>query len=183
MNYQGSPGYNWFCLDFLSARDMKRYIIFLLLLCFPIQVLHAKKKVDRETFAWRYEVEDIGKTGKQGTAVFKVWTYAKKKDAALMQASKNAVHAIVFKGYGIQKPLASDGTVYEKHRAFFNDFFKTGGDYQQFVSLVNNGALEAGDVIKLKKEYKVGVKVSVRKDELRKYLEKSGVIEAMNSMF
>ena len=162
---------------------MKRYIIFILLLCFSVQGLYAKKKVDRETFAWRYEVEDIGQTGKQGTAVFKVWTYAKKKDAALMQAAKNAAHAVVFKGYGIQKPLASDGTVYENNRAFFNDFFKTGGDYQQFVTLVNNGALEPGDVIKLKKEYKVGVKVVVRKDDLRKYLEKAGVIKALNSMF
>lgn len=162
---------------------MKRYIILLLLLCFSSQALLAKKKVDRETFAWRYEVEDIGQTGKQGTAIFKVWTYAKKKDVALMQAAKNAAHAIVFKGYGIQKPLATDGTVYENNRAFFNDFFRTGGDYQQFVTLVNNGALEAGDVIKLKKEYKVGVKVVVRKDDLRKYLEKAGVIKAMNSMF
>lgn len=162
---------------------MKKYIVFLLLLCFSLSSLYAKKKVDRETLAWRYEVEDLGLTGKQGTAVFKVWTYAKKKDAALMQAAKNAVHAMVFKGYGIQKPLASDGTVYDQHRVFFNDFFKTGGDYQQFVTLVNNGTLASGDVIKLKKEYKVGVKVAVRKDELRKYLEKSGVIRALNNMF
>ncbi|MDE5605838.1 MAG: hypothetical protein K2I68_00855, partial [Bacteroidales bacterium] len=96
---------------------MKRYIILLLLLCFSSQALLAKKKVDRETFAWRYEVEDIGQTGKQGTAIFKVWTYAKKKDVALMQAAKNATHAIVFKGYGIQKPGATDGTVYERVRA------------------------------------------------------------------
>lgn len=162
---------------------MKKYIVFLLLFCFSFSFLYAKKKVDRETLAWRYEVEDLGLTGRQGTAMIKVWTYAKKKDVALMQAVKNAVHAVVFKGYGIQRPLASDGTVYEKNRSFFNDFFKTGGSYQQFVSLVNNGALESGDVIKLKKEYKVGVKVVVRKDELRKYLEKSGVIKAMNSMF
>lgn len=115
--------------------------------------------------------------------MFKVWTYAKKKDVALMQAAKNAVHAVIFKGYGIQKPLAADGMVYQEHRSFFNDFFKNGGAYQQFVSLANNGALAAGDIIKLKKEYKVGVTVIVRKDALRKYLEKSGVIEAMNSMF
>ncbi len=162
---------------------MKRYIVFLLSMCLFMPVLHAKKKVDKETMAWRYEVEDLGKIGKQGTAMFKVWTYAKKKDVALMQAAKNAVHAVVFKGYGIQKPLASDGTVYEKHRAFFNTFFKTGGDYQQFVTLVNNGALQAGDVVKLKKEYKVGVQVVVRKDDLRKFLEQAGVIQAMNSMF
>lgn len=162
---------------------MKKYIVFFLSLCLSVGMLHAKKKVDKETMQWRYEIEDLGTTGKQGTAMFKVWTYAKKQDAALLQAAKNAVHAVVFMGFGIYKPLVADGTEYQKHRDFFDTFFKTGGEYQQFVSLVNNGALQAGDVVKLKKEYKVGVKVVVRKDELRKFLEKTGIIQSMNSMF
>ena len=53
----------------------------------------------------------------------------------------------------------------------------------KFVSVTGDGAIGAGDRIKVGKEYKVGVVVSVSKDELRKDLEAAGIIKSLNSGF
>ena len=37
----------------------------------------SKKKADKETAEWRYEIEAVG-TGTQGTYQIKVWSYSKK---------------------------------------------------------------------------------------------------------
>jgi uncharacterized OB-fold protein len=52
------------------------------------------------------------------------------------------------------------------------------------VNLTNNGAIAPGDMIKVdKKEYKVGMLVTINVAELRKRLEKDGIIKSMNSFF
>ena len=67
----------------------------------------ASKKATEQTLVWRYEVQDIGKVAKDGKSIiFKVWSYAKKDNVAIMQASKNAVHACIFKQIGYYPPLA-----------------------------------------------------------------------------
>lgn len=164
---------------------MKNIFVILLSLAIivPLSSYSQKKKANKDTEQWRYETEDLGVTGQQGTCVFKVWTYSKKENIAITQASKNAVHAALFKGYGNNKPLIRDASIMESREDFFDEFFKDGGDYQRFVQLSNNGAISAGDRISVGKEYKIGVKVIVRKDDLRKYLEEKGIIRAMNSMF
>ena len=52
-----------------------------------------------------------------------------------------------------------------------------------FVQFANNGAIAPSDKIKLQKEYKIGVKVTVNRSDLRKYLEEHGIIKSMNSLF
>ena len=58
-----------------------------------------------------------------------------------------------------------------------------GGEYMRFVQLANNGAVAPSDKIKLQKEFKIGVKVTVNRADLRKYLEEHGIIKSMNSIF
>lgn len=150
----------------------------------------SKKKMDKETMEWRYEVEPAVGQGAQGTYLVKVWSYAKKSDVAIAQAPKNAVHAILFKGYGAynngavriagQKPIITDPAIETQNEEFFKEFFKDGGAYSKFVALVGNGSPET---IKVGKEYKVGVTVSVMKDGLRKYLEDAKIIKGLNSIF
>ena len=53
----------------------------------------------------------------------------------------------------------------------------------RFVQLANNGAVAPTDKIKLKKEFKIGVVVTVNRTDLRKYLEQQGILQAMNSIF
>ena len=147
-----------------------------------------KKKADTQTAEWRYEVEGMG-TGSNGTYLVKVWSYSKKADVAMEQAKKNAVHGIIFKGFSdskggqSQKALARDPNVEQEKADFFKDYFADGGKYMKFVSVTNDGAIGAGDRIKVGKEYKVGVIVSVRKEDLRKDLEAAGIIKGLSSGF
>ena len=67
---------------------------------------------------------------------------------------------------------------------FFDDFFADGGKYTKFVTVSTDGRIESGDVTKIsKKEYKIGVNVSVNITLLRKDLEAAGIIEGLGSRF
>ena len=66
---------------------------------------------------------------------------------------------------------------------YFKEFFQDGGQYQRYIQFVNNGIPDAGDVIKVGKEYKVGAKVLVNKDALRKCMEDAGIIKGLGGMF
>ena len=87
------------------------------------------------------------------------------------------------KGLRPQKPLTNDPNLEQEKEVFFRDFFATGGKYLKFVSLTNDGAVAAGDRLKVGKEYKIGIVVSVQKDALRKDLESAGIIRGLNSGF
>lgn len=146
----------------------------------------AKKKADKDTFIWRYELEGV-EQGVQGTYLVKVWSYSKKPEVAIEQAKKNAVHGIVFRGFAgtaKQKPIADDPNLERVHEAFFADFFKNGGGYMKYVSLSGDGTVSSGDKLKVsKKEWKVGVVVSVNQALLRKDLEAAGIIKALGGGF
>jgi hypothetical protein len=148
----------------------------------------ARKKAENDTFEWRYEIEVVN-TGSQGTKQVKVWTYSKKADVAMEQAKKNAVHGIIFKGMPNKgnvmgdKPMAQDPNLESSQEEFFKEFFKDGGKYSKYVSLVNNGAIAAGDIMKVGKEFKVGVIVSVNTGGLRKDLESAGIIKSLSNGF
>jgi hypothetical protein len=172
---------------------IKTSSIVLLVLFSFIQTANAqkgRKKANKQTTAWRYELEALA-TGVQGTYQIKVWSYSKNVETATEQAKKNAVHGIIFKGFPNkgrvqgQKPLARNSNLYKENEYFFKEFFKTGGgDYMKFVTLASNGQIAAGDRIKIsKKEYKIGVVVSVNIAELRKHLESKGIIRGLSNGF
>ncbi|MDR1610166.1 MAG: hypothetical protein LBS08_01480 [Candidatus Symbiothrix sp.] len=144
---------------------------------------------DKETHQFRYEIEATD-VGSQGTYQLKVWTYSKDANTAIEQAKKNAVHGVIFKGYagkaGViagQRPLVSNPALETEREDYFKPFFTTGGRYQQFVGLANNGAIASGDRIKIGKEYKIGVVVSVNVAALRKDLETAGIIKKLGGGF
>lgn len=157
---------------------------------FSANAQKAKKKADNDTEYWRYEIECVS-TGIEGTYLIKVWSYSKKPDVAIEQAKKNAVHGIVFQGYAggaqgcsSQKPLSRNPNLEIEQKDFFKEFFADGGKYMKYVSLSTDGSVASGDRLKVsKKEYKIGVIVSVRKDELRKDLETAGVIRGLTAGF
>jgi hypothetical protein len=148
----------------------------------------AKKKADKDTKNWRYEIEAV-QQGVAGTYLIKVWSYSKKPDVAIDQAKKNAVHGIIFRGYAGtdrvpgQSPLTNNPNIEEEKADFFDAFFADGGKYMKFVSVTNDGAVAAEDRMKVGKEYKIGVLISVRKEELRKDLENAGIIKGLSSGF
>lgn len=168
---------------------MKKTLTLLLLIATAVTFGQAQKKADKATEAWRYEIECAG-IGTDGTYLIKVWSYSKKGNVAITQAKKNAVHGIIFKGFtggergcNSQKPLVSNPNLESEKAEFFEPFFEEGGKYMKFVSASSDGNVEAGDRMKVGKEYKIGVVVSVMKDALRKDLEAAGIIKGLSSGF
>lgn len=143
----------------------------------------AKKKADKETAQWRYEIQASVGQAPKGTAIVRVWTYSKNVQVATMQAGKNAVHGIIFAGVaptndakrlpGIP-PIIADPAVEQQHADYFKAFFADGGPYQRYVSFMANGTPD--QVIKIGKEYKVGLIVTVQTEALRKRLEEDDII-------
>ena len=172
-------------------KNIKKKMSLLLMLiigCSSVANAQAKKNADQDTEEWRYEISVV-QTGTQGTYLIKVWSYSKKPDIAIEQAKKNAVHGIIFKGFtGTssvpgQKALTSNVNLENEKADFFKPFFADGGKYMKFVSTSNDGAVAAEDRMKIGKEYKIGVVVSVNVSALRKDLEDAGIIKSLNAGF
>ncbi len=167
----------------------KSGLLFLLMIVATLTVnAQAQRKANKDTEAWRYEIEAV-QTGVQGTYLIKVWSYSKKSKIAIEQAKKNAVHGVIFRGFtGTatvpgQKALTSNVNLEEEKEAFFKPFFADGGKYMKFVSSSNDGAIAAEDIMKIGKEYKIGVVLSVNISALRKDLEEAGIIKSLSSGF
>lgn len=164
----------------------KLFLTFALLfstLCATLSAQGAKKKADEETMQWRYELQASVGQAPKGTAIMRVWTYSKKVQIATLQAGKNAVHGILFAGIAptndqLRLPgvpaIINDPTIETQHAAYFDAFFADGGPYQRYVSYMANGVPD--EVIKIGKEYKVGLNVTVQVDALRQRLIDDGVI-------
>lgn len=169
--------------------DRKLNLLFVMIISLTLAVnAQAKKKANKDTEEWKYEIEVV-QTGTQGTYLIKVWSYSKNPDVAIEQAKKNAVHGIIFKGFtGTssvpgQKALTSNVNLEEEKADFFKPFFADGGKYMKFVSTSNDGAVAAEDRMKIGKEYKIGVVVSVNVSALRKDLEDAGIIKSLGAGF
>ncbi|MDM1044708.1 hypothetical protein HX004_06480 [Myroides sp. 1354] len=143
----------------------------------------SKKKEDP---TWNYEIECAG-SGNTGTYLVKIWTYDKKASIAENTAKKNAVHAVLFKGFTgnkelrcqAQKPIVTDTSIQYSQSDYFNAFF---GEqfYLKYVALSS----PTPEVIKTgKKQYKIGYVVTVSKDLLRSDLEKAGIIRGLSTGF
>lgn len=154
----------------------------------------ARKAVaDKDTLTWQYEIEPTTGQAVQGSILVKVWSYSKSRNVALTQAGKNAVHGVLFKGVSAlnnekarvpaQRAIVTDVNAESTHAEYLKTFFKDGGKYAKFVNFVNNGVPGPGDIIKVGKEYKIGVKASVSKDALRKEMEAAGVVKALGAGF
>ncbi len=152
---------------------------------FATQAQSKKEKKMAGYLISNYEVECMG-TGVDGTQLIKVWGFGKKPDDAVYQAKKNAVHAVIFKGIRggkpgcMTRPLVTSPAAEQMHSDYFNTFFADGGRYLNFVSQSGSQL----DRIKVdKKQYKVGVVISVSHAELRRELEAAGVIKKMGAGF
>lgn len=162
---------------------MKKTKQFVFALLMVSMAMVAQKREDQRTMEWRYEIECAG-VGPEGTYLVKVYTYSKKRELPMEQAKKNAVHGILFKGYAgdralncaTQKPICTNPNIEFEKKEFFETFFQNGGKYMKYVFDSSDGNINPADCMKVGKEYKVGVMISVSKDLLRKDLEAAGII-------
>jgi hypothetical protein len=169
-----------------------KLIIKLMILVLSIHFVQGQnhtKSSNKNTENWVYDIECEG-IGNEGSKLVKVWSYVKKPRQASI-GMKNAVHGLIFKGYTgkIQgcssfSPLVKDQKTIKKYAPFFKEFFKDGGDYLKYVTTATNGMIKSENVIKIKrKQYKVGIIVSVQTDLLRKRLENEGIIRKLSYGF
>jgi len=154
------------------------------LLALPLSISADKQATaDKETKQGKYDIECAG-TGAAGTYLVRVSSYSKKQSIAESQCRKNAVHGVIFKGFGggngcvAQKAMAPAGAE-QQFSEYFESFFATGGEFARYASIVN-GTMTTE---KIDKYYKVTVTVSVNKDDLRKALEEAGIIKKLNAGF
>lgn len=163
-------------------------ILTISLLAFNFLSFAQKSKAKKDMKKWRYEVQAV-QQGHEGTYLVKVWSYSKKPKIAIEQSKKNAVHGIIFRGVTAsgrvpsQRPLTKNPNLEMEKIEFFNDFFADGGKYMKFVNLTGDGSVSARDRIKVGREYKVGVVVSVNVAALRKDLESAGILKSLSSGF
>ncbi len=147
-----------------------------------------------ESTSLNYEVKAM-EQGKQGTILFKVFSYGNTTRQGIDRAKMDAMHAILFKGIpgsNSTRPLV-DLSVLEANKKYFVDFFggateinqyslgyikiKEGsheGPYRLYVSESGDGSVE--DRLKVNNMVKVGIPVTVNLDLLRRRLEDDGII-------
>ncbi len=146
-------------------------------------VLTSGKKADKDTQAYRYDIEYV-KTAGDGIVEVRVASYAKKQAVALEQCTKNAVHGVIFKGYAgggsAQSALSKEPGGEAAHADFYKAFFADNGGYRQYVTAVQS---ESATYMKVGKEFKVSETIYVNKKALRKALESAGIIRGLSSGF
>lgn len=136
---------------------------------------------------WTYEIEPVA-VGSEGSYLIKVWSYAKKQDEAVLKAKKNAIHGALFRGFTGKSGVAGKAPLVnskerETHKKYFEDFLKDGGGYLRFATLSNEGNIKSSDRIRVGKQYKIGVVVSVQAANLRRELEKNKIIRSLDYGF
>ena len=166
---------------------MKKVLLFLFALTMTFTSASAKDDPPGYDYELSLVKENVPSTG--GFKVFKVWSFGKKKELLTNEIGmRNAIHGLLFKGLaasddgyqGNVPAMVPDG--YESHREYFDLFFQS-GEFKQFIQLTSRGAQQAGDAVKVGKQYKVGLLVQVNVNALRKRLEKDGIIESAKNIF
>lgn len=132
-----------------------------------------------------YEIACAG-SGNQGYSLVTVRAFVdSKKDIGDDILKRCAVHGVLFRGYSggqgcvSQPPLAGSAAVEQQYSDFFQPFFQGGGGYEAYGSVVE-GSLQT---VKQGKQFVVIGIVNVAKSQLRKDLEKAGVVKKLSSGF
>ena len=116
-----------------------------------------------------YETECMG-TGRQGTSLIKVYSYAKNYNRAVELAKKHAVHAVIFKGIPSgsggcpRRPMVDNANAEQEDAVYYTNFFSVNGKYLNFVSISNDGSIDPNDRTKVGNQYKINV-VNVNEEQ------------------
>lgn len=158
-------------------------VLMLITLTFAIPTIADAK--DKDVVIPRYDIECAGVEGSAGSYLVQVWVYMKKPTTDYSIFKMAAVHGVLFRGYGnetgckAQRPLAGSQIVENEKADFFKPFFNE-GRYENYAKILDSSIINQKIS---KKSYRMGMVVSVAKDQLRKDLEKAGVLERLDSLF
>lgn len=173
---------------------MKKYlkvsciIFFVVTMISSVDAQNRKERKMLYSSQYNYEIEPFG-VGQDGTKVFKVWGTGESIFDAIQTAKANAVAACIFKGLtggiGIAPtpPICTDSNIEGLQATYFEEFFKTGGNYLLFIARTSEDDPGGEDRLKLKRGYKVAIYVQVMYDALRKKLEDDGIAHRLDQGF
>lgn len=152
--------------------------------CASAQVDQKLKKIDgARWFAGSYEVS-CDRTGSEGTVIFTVSSTEKNEATALREARRNAIRAVVFRGIRTERcledPMIRPDAFTEAADAYFDTFFKEGGQYLAYVEYAGD---EVEAKVKVGKQVKISSTVIVQRNRLRQDLERAGIIKSMGDIF
>ncbi len=136
----------------------------------------------------QYDVETLG-IGMDGTYLIKVTDYFRTTDEKIYLdgLKKDAVHCVIYTGIPAgngsmkQPALMTNDTRIEGNEEALNDFF----EQKLYLNYINSVVNSSKTITKIKgsKDYKIGVGISVNKDDLRKYLIDNNIIKPLNYLF
>ena len=146
----------------------------LLLLIFCLSIgfnIDAKKKDS----IIGYDIEYSGAEGVSGSCMIQVWINTSKATLSTEEFKRYAVEGILFKGYARPQQERINPMVTDAVKQAKSDFFNA------YASVLGNTVKN----LKItKKEYRLGMIVSVSTDNLRRDLEEAGIIADMgNNLF
>lgn len=157
---------------------MKKFFI---LCCAALLTLSMSSCRSTSTVAYHSQkVECLG-VELDGSQTLRSWGTGRNKQDAVEQAWKNAVNAVLFQGIldGAQgcdvRPLINEPNAREKYEEYFNRFLSDGGDYQEYVSTIDEKFLS-------KQKYRndlqstYAVTVRVLRSELKQRLRDDNVL-------
>ncbi len=130
---------------------------------------------------YTYKTECIG-ADLDGTQMLKAWGSGKKRNDAIEMALKNAVNDVLFKGIteGVNgcemRPIVSEVNARQKYASFFNAFFASDGDYQQFVEM-RDRFIQQGDLKQTRTGLTAGIIVRVHHAQLKQKMAEAGIIK------
>lgn len=161
-----------------------RYVMFLF--CFFLSMSIQAKRYPFD-MKHQYIIETV-RVDQQGYKFCKVWGIADTVDAAMNRALQDAVAACLFSGIPGNEntpsspAICGSAEVYEKNKKYFNAFFKS-GEFLHYVRNVNSRYPSGENNVKYKGWRKVAVYVQISYDELRKKMERDGIIRGLDNYF
>ena len=166
---------------------MKKKFLFAFFCLFFFTIWAIPPKKRNAIAGWRlsdYSAECLG-VGSEGTQLLKVFFYFKKEKEAGVFAKKNAVDAVLFRGIAagelgcLRTPLI-DAAGLEKHADYFEKFFEDGGTYLTFIAASSD---QLTNRVKVGKQYRAAMSISVNLVQLRKKLENDNIIKPFGAVF
>lgn len=140
--------------------------------------------------------------GDEKTVIFKSTAYGRSAEEAIERAKMLAVYTVIFQGINNTNsmyPMINDDKLLQNKEEYFKAFFgvknielmtngsnrygKASADYRNFVAIAGDGSIKANDRIKVGKELKVTIVVSVNIHQLRRKLENDEIINKLSHGF
>lgn len=158
---------------------MKKNVIISVLVLLLLSGCNSAKKID-STYAYNdFEVKCVATDGDY--ELLRSWGKGNNKQSALLQARKNALRAVMFKGItggtgGCQmRPVVTTVNAEENNRDYFNNFFSENGQWSKFVKIDEKRGSRKLSRNKEMENWEVTVAVDL--NQLIKHLRNDYIIE------